>query len=145
MYVLCTELFKVKIMLSKAFRHIYMITANELWTIWRASVFLLLFLLSQEYKRELTKINSLILAIIIKIASHWEKIGHFSTLQDRSLPQVQKGQMVRCLGSFQVTHNIFHCVAIRIVSPTEQRWMKAQISACDKALRSELAVIKIEP
>ncbi|KAJ8042809.1 Spermatogenesis-associated protein 22 [Holothuria leucospilota] len=64
---------------------------------------------------------------------------------DRSLPQVQKGQMVRCLGSFQVTQNIFHCVAIRIVSPTEQRWMKVQISACDKALRSELAVIKIEP
>lgn len=53
--------------------------------------------------------------------------------------------MVRCLGSLRTTENIFHCVTIRLVSPTEQRWMKAQISACDKALRSELAVIKMEP
>lgn len=60
------------------------------------------------------------------------------------MPPLKRGKWIRCVGIFQNNITTFQCVSIREVTPSEQRWMKAQIGAIEKALKSHASVVKME-
>ncbi|XP_071850028.1 uncharacterized protein [Apostichopus japonicus] len=79
----------------------------------------------------------------VKDGNHTMQCIFYET--DRVMPHLKRGQWIRCVGIFQNNITIFQCVSVREVSPNEQRWMKAQMGACEKVIKSHASIVKMEP